>query len=107
MGAPRTAPYGWVRLADVDTLAQVDPRNPDVNDCAFHLIRRHFDVQAFGVNAATGNTGDEMTGTSAGRAVRPGRVRPGRAVQAGRVQAGRAVQAGQATALLRRGGLPS
>ena len=25
MGAPRTAPYGWVRLADVDTLAQVDP----------------------------------------------------------------------------------
>jgi hypothetical protein len=32
----------------------------DVNDCAFHLLRRHFDVRAFGVNAATGNAGDEM-----------------------------------------------
>ena len=60
MSDPRTAPYGSVRLADVDTLAQVDPGNPDINDCAFHLIRRHFDVQAFGVNAATGNAGDEM-----------------------------------------------
>ena len=56
----RTAPYGSVRLAEVDTLAEVDPGNPDVNDCAFHLVRRHFDVQAFGVNAATGNAGDEM-----------------------------------------------
>ena len=60
MSDPRTAPYGSVRLADVDTLAQVDPGNPDINDCAFHLVRRHFDVQAFGVNAATGNAGDEM-----------------------------------------------
>jgi hypothetical protein len=60
MSDPRTAPYGSVRLADVDTLAQVDPGNPDINDGAFHLVRRHFDVQAFGVNAATGNAGDEM-----------------------------------------------
>ena len=60
MSDPRTAPYGSVRLADVDTLAQVDPGNPDINDCEFHLVRRHFDVQAFGVNAATGNAGDEM-----------------------------------------------
>ena len=60
MSNPRTAPYGFVRLGDVDTLAQVDPGNEDVNDCAFHLVRRHFDVQAFGVNAATGNAGDEM-----------------------------------------------
>ena len=51
MSDPRTAPYGSVRLADVDTLAEVDPENPDINDCAFHLVRRHFDVQAFGVNA--------------------------------------------------------
>ena len=57
---PRSAPYGFVRLADVDTLAQVDPGNPDINDGALHLVRRHFDVQAFGVNAATGNAGDEM-----------------------------------------------
>jgi hypothetical protein len=60
MSDPRTAPYGSVRLADVDTLAQVDPGNPDINDGAFHLVRRHFDVQAFGVNAATGNAGDAM-----------------------------------------------
>jgi hypothetical protein len=60
MGDPRTAPYGSVRLADVDTLAQVDPGNPNINDGAFHLVRRHFDIQAFGVNAATGNAGDEM-----------------------------------------------
>ena len=60
MSDPRTTPYGSVRLADVDTLAQVDPGNPEINDGAFHLIRRHFDVQAFGVNAATGNAGDEM-----------------------------------------------
>ena len=60
MSDPRSAPYGSVRLAEVDTLAQVDPGNPDINDGALHLVRRHFDVQAFGVNAATGNAGDEM-----------------------------------------------
>ena len=60
MGDPRTSPYGSVRLADVDILAQVAPGNPNINDCAFHLVRRHFDVQAFGVNVATGNAGDEM-----------------------------------------------
>src|ERR1700744_1018384 len=60
MSDPRSAPYGSVRLADVATLAEVDPGNADVNDCAFHLVRRPFDVQAFGVNAATGNAGDEM-----------------------------------------------
>jgi hypothetical protein len=60
MSDPGTAPYGSVRLADVATLAQVDPGNPDINDCAFHLVRRHFDIHAFGVNAATGNAGDEM-----------------------------------------------
>jgi hypothetical protein len=60
MSDPRTAPYGSVRIADVDTLEQVDPANADINDCAFHLVRRHFDVRAFGVNAATGNAGDEM-----------------------------------------------
>src|ERR1700674_358771 len=60
MSDPRIAPYASACLADVDTLAQVDPGNPDINDGAFHLVRRHFDVQAFGVNAATGNAGDEM-----------------------------------------------
>ena len=51
---------GSARLADVDTLAHADPGNRDINDCEFHLVRRHFDVQAFGVNAATGNAGDAM-----------------------------------------------
>jgi hypothetical protein len=60
MSDPRTAPYGSVHLADVETLEHVDPANVDINDCDFHLVRRHFDVRAFGVNAATGNAGDEM-----------------------------------------------
>jgi hypothetical protein len=60
MSDPRIAPYGSVRLLDVDTLAQVAPGNPNINDGEFHLIRRHFDVRAFGVNAATGNAGDEL-----------------------------------------------
>jgi hypothetical protein len=60
MNDHRTAPYGSVSLAEIDTLAEVDPGNPEINDCEFHLVRRHFDVQAFGVNAARGNAGDEM-----------------------------------------------
>ncbi len=60
MSDPRTAPYDSVRLADVETLAQVAPDVPYITDCAFHLVRRHFDIRAFGVNAATGNAGDEM-----------------------------------------------
>jgi hypothetical protein len=60
MSDPRSAPYGSVRVADVDTLAEVDPGNPDINPGAFHLVRRHFDVRAFGVNAVTGNAGDEV-----------------------------------------------
>jgi hypothetical protein len=60
MSDPRTAPYGSVSLTDVKTLAEVDPGNPYVKDSPFHLIRRHFDVQAFGVNAAEGDAGDEL-----------------------------------------------
>jgi hypothetical protein len=60
MPDPRTAPYGSVRIADVATQDQVDPDNVDNTDGDFHLVRRHFDIRAFGVNAATGNGGDEM-----------------------------------------------
>ena len=60
MSEPRTAPYGSVGLAAVATLAEVDPGNPDVSDGSFHLVRRHFDVRAFGVNGVTGNAGDVM-----------------------------------------------
>lgn len=60
MSDPATAPYAAVRLADVARLSDVDPGNADVTDGAFHLVRRHFDVQAFGVNGVTGNAGDTM-----------------------------------------------
>ena len=60
MSDPRTAPYASARLAEIDTLAEVDPDSPDIIDGAFHLVRRHFDVQSFGVNGVTGNAGDEM-----------------------------------------------
>jgi hypothetical protein len=60
MSDPRTAPYAAVLLADVARLADVDPENQDITDGAFHLVRRHFDVQAFGVNGITGNAGDVL-----------------------------------------------
>ena len=60
MSDPRTAPYAAVKLAEIDRLADVDPGNQDITDGSFHLVRRHFDVQAFGVNGVTGNAGDVM-----------------------------------------------
>jgi hypothetical protein len=60
MSDPRTAPFAAIRLADVSRLTDVDPENQDVTDGAFHLVRRHFDIQAFGVNGVTGNAGDVM-----------------------------------------------
>ena len=54
MSNPRTAPYAAARLADI----AVDPGAPEGSlESSFHLIRRHFDVQAFGVNGAAGNAG--------------------------------------------------
>ena len=55
MTDPRTAPYSAVHLTDVDE-DKTSSGNPGGG--AFHLVRRHFDVQAFGVNGATGNAGD-------------------------------------------------
>jgi hypothetical protein len=57
MSDPRTAPYAAIRLADVP---QSTGPSEDAGGGAFHLVRRYFDVQAFGVNAATGNAGDEV-----------------------------------------------
>jgi mannose-6-phosphate isomerase-like protein (cupin superfamily) len=55
MSDPRTAPYAAVRLVDVgQTVVSPD----DTGGGVFHLVRRHFDVQAFGVNGVTGNAGD-------------------------------------------------
>ena len=55
MSNPSTAPYSAVRLADVATGVE---EGAEESSAAFHLVRRHFDVQAFGVNGATGNAGD-------------------------------------------------
>ncbi len=55
MTDPRTAPFAAVRLTDVaqDTTSSGNPGGG-----AFHLVRRHFDVQAFGVNGATADAGE-------------------------------------------------
>ena len=66
MSDPRTAPYGAVLLKDVARATDVNPDYPDATEGEgsgardFHLVRRHFDVRAFGVNGITGNAGDEM-----------------------------------------------
>lgn len=60
MTDPREAPYGAVRLADVEVATDIYPDYPDVTDGDFRLVRRHFDVRAFGVNGVTGNAGDEL-----------------------------------------------
>ena len=66
MPDPRTAPFSAVRLADVVLATDIDPDYPDATDGEgsgareFHLVRRHFDIRAFGVNGITGNVGDEM-----------------------------------------------
>jgi len=60
MTDPRTAPYGAVSLADVVVVTDIDPDYPDATDSSFHLVRRHFDIRAFGVNGITGDAGDEM-----------------------------------------------
>ena len=66
MTDPRDAPYGAVALADVVLATDIDPDYPDATEGegagarAFHLVRRHFGIRAFGVNGITGNAGDEM-----------------------------------------------
>jgi hypothetical protein len=60
MTDPRTAPFAAVQLADVQIVTDIDPEYPDATDGDFHLVRRHFDIRAFGVNGITGNAGDEM-----------------------------------------------
>jgi hypothetical protein len=66
MTDPRGAPFGAVALAAVIRATDIDPGYPDATDGEgsgarnFHLVRRHFDIRAFGVNGITGNAGDEM-----------------------------------------------
>jgi hypothetical protein len=62
----RKASFGAVLLADAVRATDIDPNYPDATDGEgsgardFHLVRRHFDIRAFGVNGITGNAGDEM-----------------------------------------------
>ncbi len=66
MTDPRKDPFGAVRLADVARATDIDPDYPDATEGEgagardFHLVRRHFDIRAFGVNGIMGNAGDEM-----------------------------------------------
>jgi hypothetical protein len=66
MTDPRHAPFGAVLLTEVVRATDINPDYPDATEMEgdgarnFHLVRRHFDIRAFGVNAITGNTGDEM-----------------------------------------------
>ncbi len=48
----RTAPYAAARIADIATYT-----GDDSGDGTFHLVRRHFDIQSFGVNAAMADAG--------------------------------------------------
>ena len=47
-------------LSDVQVATEIYPDYPDVTDGDFRLVRRHFDVRAFGVNGITGDAGDEL-----------------------------------------------
>jgi hypothetical protein len=60
MTDPRTAPFGAALLSDVVRAIEIDPDYPDATDGEFHLVRRHFDVRAFGVNGITGDAGEEL-----------------------------------------------
>lgn len=56
MTDPSTAAVSAIRLADVpSSSADLAP-----GEARFHLVRRHFDVQSFGVNGASGNEGDQL-----------------------------------------------
>jgi hypothetical protein len=60
MTDPSQAPFGAVLLANVVRATDIDPDYPDATDGDFHMVRRHFDIRAFGVNGITGDAGDEM-----------------------------------------------
>jgi hypothetical protein len=60
MTAPRRAPFGAVLLTEVARAQDLNPNDPTHTDGLFYLVRRHFDIRAFGVNAITGNAGSEL-----------------------------------------------
>ena len=60
MSDHRIAPFGAVHLDAVDIAQELNPNDPTHTDGLFHLVRRHFDIRAFGVNAITANTDEEL-----------------------------------------------
>jgi hypothetical protein len=60
MTDPRKAPFGAILLTEVARAQDLNPDDPTHTDGLFYLVRRHFDIRAFGVNGITGNAGDEM-----------------------------------------------
>ena len=60
MTNPRTAPFAAVHLQDVDVAQEINPDDPTHTDGLFRLVRRHFDIQAFGVNGITANADEEL-----------------------------------------------
>ena len=57
MSTPSTARYAAVQLTDV---AKDPGPDDDPRAAAFHLVRRHFDIQAFGVNGCAGDAGQVL-----------------------------------------------
>ena len=60
MTDPRSAPFGSVLLTEVAKAQDLNPDDPTHTDGLFYLVRRHFDIRAFGVNAITGDAGSEL-----------------------------------------------
>jgi mannose-6-phosphate isomerase-like protein (cupin superfamily) len=60
MNDPRSAPFAATRLTEIAKAQDLNPDDPTHTDGLFFLIRRHFDIRSFGVNAITGNAGGEM-----------------------------------------------
>jgi hypothetical protein len=59
MSNPTTAPFASVRLTDIARRSDIDPEYAD-DAAGFRLIRRYFDIAAFGVNGMTADAGDTI-----------------------------------------------
>jgi hypothetical protein len=57
MSNPSTAPFAAVRMTDIARRADIDPEYAD-DSAGFRLIRRYFDIAAFGINGMTADAGE-------------------------------------------------
>jgi hypothetical protein len=60
MTDPRHAPFGAARLGEVAVAQELNPSDPSHTDGLFRLVRRHFDIRAFGVNGITADADEEL-----------------------------------------------